>query len=82
MEPTQRPEPRQVIDARRMEPPMPFVLTMEALEAMAPGEVLLLIIDREPLPLYRALRKQGFAYETQFNEDYLFEIRMWRPAPA
>ncbi len=67
-----------VIDAREMEPPEPFVATMDALDAMAPGGKLLLILNREPHPLYRALHKQGYAYQTEVTADWTFEILIWR----
>lgn len=69
-----------VIDARDWEPPEPFVATMDTLAVMAPHERLLLILTREPHPLYRALLKQGYRYETQFSADGVFEILIWREA--
>jgi len=70
-----------VLDAREMEPPEPFVATMDALDAMEPGHKLLLVINREPLPLYRALHKQGYAYQAELTADYTFEILIWRRQP-
>ena len=69
-----------VIDAREMEPPEPFVVTMDALDAMDPSHTLLLILTREPHPLYRALTKQGYAYRTEITPDYTIEILIWRKA--
>jgi tRNA 2-thiouridine synthesizing protein A len=69
-----------VIDAREMEPPEPFVVTMDALDAMDPSHTLLLILTREPHPLYRALLKQGYAYSTAITADYTIEILIWRKA--
>ena len=69
-----------VIDAREMEPPEPFVATMDALESMDPNHRLLLILSREPHPLYRTLQKQGFAYSTEITPDYTIEILIWRKA--
>ena len=76
------PQPRadHVIDARDWEPPEPFVATMDTLAVMGPNERLLLILSREPHPLYRALLKQGYRYETQFTADGVFEILIWREA--
>jgi TusA-related sulfurtransferase len=67
-----------VIDAREMEPPEPFVVTMDALDAMDPSHTLLLILTREPHPLYRTLQKQGYAYRTEITADYTIEILIWR----
>ncbi|MGQ0711988.1 MAG: DUF2249 domain-containing protein [Rhodoferax sp.] len=67
-----------IIDARGWEPPEPFVATMDTLAQMAPGERLLLILGREPHPLYRALLKQGWRYESTFTPEGSFEILIWR----
>lgn len=69
-----------VIDAREMEAPEPFVVTMDALNAMNPKHSLLLILTREPHPLYKALTKQGYAYRTVITPDYTIEILIWRKA--
>lgn len=71
----------QVIDARGMEPPEPFVATMDALDGMDPSHKLLLILNREPFPLYRALHNQGFAYRTEITADGRVEILIWRKQP-
>ena len=70
--------PDRVIDGRELEPPEPFVLTVDALEVMLPHEKLLLLLTREPYPLYRALLKQGYAYQTEQAADGSFEILIWR----
>ena len=67
-----------IVDGRGLEPPEPFVLTMEALDALDPGHKLLLILTREPHPLYRALHKQGYAYQTEVTIQGTFEILIWR----
>ncbi|MBK7313454.1 DUF2249 domain-containing protein [Candidatus Aalborgicola defluviihabitans] len=78
MERKDRPVPDLVIDARDMEPPEPFVATLDALDTMDPKHTLLLIINREPHPLYRALNNKGYAYQTDITPDYTFEILIWR----
>ena len=67
-----------VIDARNMEPPEPFVRTMEALDRIGVAEKLLLVLSREPHPLYRALEINGFAWQTDRKPDGLVEILIWR----
>jgi len=69
------------IDGRDMEPPQPFVLTLEAIETLGAGEKLLLILTREPHPLYRALVKQGFSYATEVTLQGTLEILIWRKQP-
>jgi tRNA 2-thiouridine synthesizing protein A len=66
------------IDGRGLEPPEPFVLTMEALEASGPAEDVLLLLSREPFPLYRALELNGYSHQTRMVSDDTVEILIWR----
>lgn len=66
------------IDARGLEPPEPFVLTMEALESCDSSESVLLLLPREPFPLYRALELNGYSRETRHTNDGTVEILIWR----
>jgi uncharacterized protein (DUF2249 family) len=65
------------IDARGMEPPEPFERVIDALAMLQSGEEVLLILDREPAPLYRFLAKNRYRYETKRFDDRRFEIRIW-----
>jgi uncharacterized protein (DUF2249 family) len=67
-----------IIDARDMEPPEPFVLTLDALDTLGPDEKLLLILTREPYPLYRKLQTLGFTYQTDITMQGTIEILIWR----
>lgn len=67
-----------VVDARYMEPPQPFVDTMEMLDKLQPGEKMLLLLFREPHPLYRVLRQNGHDYEVELTADGTFEILITR----
>ena len=71
-------KPEQVVDARYMEPPEPFVATMEMLDRLQEGEQMLLLLFREPHPLYRVLRQNGHCYESELKPDGTFEIRITR----
>jgi uncharacterized protein (DUF2249 family) len=62
------------IDARGLEPPEPFERTMEALSQLQPGDEILLIIDREPRPLYRVLTRNGYAWKATHHDDGRFEV--------
>lgn len=66
-----------VIDARAMEPPEPFVRTLEALETLPAQHKLLLILTREPYPLYRALENHGFTYQSTITPEGTVEILIW-----
>lgn len=70
-----------VIDGRNLEPPEPFLLTMEALDEIQPGQTVLLQLSREPFPLYRALELNGYAWEISRLEDGTVEILI-RHRPA
>ncbi len=67
-----------VVDARFLEPPAPFVQTMEMLERLQPGERMLLLLYREPHPLYKVLEKNGHRYESELLPDGTFEILITR----
>jgi uncharacterized protein (DUF2249 family) len=71
------PKTPHVVDARYMEPPDPFVHTMEMLDILKPGEKMLLLLFREPHPLYKVLTQNGYAYETELLADGTFEILIW-----
>jgi hypothetical protein len=67
-----------VIDGRDMEPPEPFVRTMQALAASGPGQRVLLRLAREPFPLYQALASSGFSWRTERGADGIVDVLMWR----
>ena len=71
-----------VIDGRSMEPPEPFVQTMDALDAVKLGQKVLLVLCREPVPLYRALELNGVSWTVARNDEGDFEILMWRAGGA
>ena len=63
-----------VIDARDLEPPEPFERVMEAISVLEPGGEIMLILNREPFPLYRVLQLNGYAHKTTAYPDGRFEI--------
>lgn len=71
-----------IIDGRELEPPEPFVQTMDALDTLKPGQTLLLLLPREPFPLYRALQLNGVSWKSERNGGGEFEILMWRQGHA
>ncbi|MEY2631710.1 MAG: hypothetical protein RIR00_364 [Pseudomonadota bacterium] len=66
--------PQRVVDARGLEPPEPFVRTVDALDELADGETLQLLIYREPHPLFRMLRQNGYTYRSSLWDDGTYEI--------
>lgn len=72
------PKSAHVVDARYLEPPEPFVRTMDALDELPEGEKLLLLLYREPHPLYRVLAQNGYRHQTELVPDGTFEVLIWR----
>lgn len=72
------------LDVRFLEPPEPFERTVEALDRLGPEDELVLLIHREPRPLYQMLRSSGYVYRPELQDDgtYRIRIRLAGPAPA
>ncbi len=70
--------PERTVDARFMEPPQPFLATMEMLDLLLPGEAMMLLLYREPHPLYRVLLQNGHRWKTELHDDGTFAIRITR----
>jgi uncharacterized protein (DUF2249 family) len=51
---------------------------MEMLDTLKDGEKMLLLLFREPHPLYKVLRQNGHDYETELLPDGTFEILITR----
>ncbi|MDO8311124.1 MAG: DUF2249 domain-containing protein [Sideroxyarcus sp.] len=62
------------LDVRGLPPPEPFVIIMHALQTLPAGVTLQVRIHREPYPLYDALRKDGYAWQTSALADGSFQI--------
>ena len=71
------PEPR-VIDGRALEPPEPLELTLAALDTLAPGEELIVLLNCQPYPLYSILDKNGYRHRSEQRADGSNEIRISR----
>lgn len=65
-----------VLDARGLEPPAPFERAVEALADLAPGEVLTLLLERVPFPLFRILDRDGHAYAWQDDGQGTVSVRI------
>ena len=58
-----------VIDARELPPPEPMARTLTALDDLAPGGEIVLLVTREPTPLYGVLARNGCSHRTEFQAD-------------
>lgn len=57
-----------IVDARGLMPPEPLNLTLEALDVLLPGGEVILLLYREPTPLYDVLRRNGFTHRTEISD--------------
>jgi uncharacterized protein (DUF2249 family) len=62
------------LDVRGLPPPEPFINIMQALQTLPRGTPLLVMIHREPFPLYDALHEAGFTWQTSVQADESFQI--------
>jgi uncharacterized protein (DUF2249 family) len=66
---TDWPAPKTFLDNRDLMPPEPLVRILDALEHLAPGEVLEAINPREPIHLYPELEQRGAAIQVAKQAD-------------
>jgi uncharacterized protein (DUF2249 family) len=66
------------IDARGLEPPMPMVRILEALETLPREKAVVAHTDRRPVFLLDELPRRGFAGETQQTSDGSYITRIHR----
>jgi uncharacterized protein (DUF2249 family) len=57
-----------VVDARGLEPPEPFERVVEALSRLGADEEVLLLLDREPRPLYRFLSANDYRWSVTVDD--------------
>lgn len=69
-----------VLDVRGLEAPQPMLAVLDRLDALVPGETLVVIHDRRPLFLYPQLADRGFVHETDEPEARMVRIRIRRAA--
>jgi uncharacterized protein (DUF2249 family) len=68
--------PARLIDARDLLPPEPLELTLAALDELQPGGEIVLLLYREPFPLYQILHNNGYIHRTEHREDGTFAIHI------
>jgi len=64
------------LDNRGLEPPMPMVRTLEALEGMETGDVLTIHNDRVPVYLLPQLEEIGVTYRVEELPDRSARVRI------
>ncbi|MDD5296654.1 MAG: DUF2249 domain-containing protein [Rhodocyclaceae bacterium] len=67
-----------VVDARGLPPPEPMERTLSALDDLVEGQEVLLLLYREPFPLYGILQRNGYAHRVESTQDGTFQIYIRR----
>ena len=67
-----------LLDVVGLEPPEPLFATLDAVDALGPGEWLRLLHRREPFPLYGHLLERDCAYRVLVSEPGRYEALIWR----
>ncbi len=63
------PDPSRLFDHRDLDPPEPMVRTLVAVEELQPGEVLSVLLCREPVFLLPKLGERGHEWQGGFEAD-------------
>jgi len=66
-----------VLDVRGMSPPEPIERVLDAIDDFVAGDRLKLIIDCHPVPLFRILESNGFAFQEMPGAESVYEIAIW-----
>lgn len=64
------------IDGRELQPPEPMERTLEAVDTLAEGDEVLLLLYCQPHPLFSILKKNGYAWSEDVRADGTREIRI------
>lgn len=67
-----------LLDARDLPPPEPLQRVLDLLPELGPGDVLRMLHQREPFPLYRILDDSGFRHAVRESPEAPYEILIWR----
>ncbi len=66
------------VDGRNLPAPEPMERVLEAIEDLPSGDTVRFLIHREPYPLYDLLRRGGYAWTTEPQDDGGFVILIRR----
>jgi uncharacterized protein (DUF2249 family) len=64
-----------LLDVRGLMPPEPLERVMDALDSLTPANRIVMLIDREPVPLYRILERNGYHYRT-VGQDGIYRVEI------
>jgi uncharacterized protein (DUF2249 family) len=57
------------LDLRTLPPPEPMERVLDALDVLAAGAELRVLLAREPHPLYGVLARMGYRWRTEWRDD-------------
>jgi TusA-related sulfurtransferase len=66
------------LDVRGLQAPEPLERVLESLDRLGTGDRLTVKINCRPVPLFRILERNGYAYEERPGVDSLLEITIRR----
>lgn len=66
----------ELIDGREMVPPEPLEATLTALDQLANGDELVLLLYCQPHPLFAILRREGYIWTEDMRLDGTREFRI------
>lgn len=73
---TERMPRHETLDVRGMEPPEPLERILSMIGDFKPGDELTVVIDCEPIPLFRILKLNGFDYRSEPGTASRYEIKI------
>jgi uncharacterized protein (DUF2249 family) len=65
-----------LLDVRGLMPPEPLERVLDALDFLPPAGRIVMLIDREPLPLYRILERNGYHYRALAQHSGVYRIEI------
>lgn len=65
-----------LLDVRGLMPPEPLERVMDALDQLTPANRIVMLIDREPVPLYRILERNGYAYRVIAQDSGVYRVEI------
>lgn len=66
------------LDVSRLPAPQPMERILDALDTLAPGAALQVLIHREPYPLYEILDRRGWRHITRRRADARYDLLIER----
>ncbi len=70
------------LDVRGLSPPEPLIRVLDALDLLAADDTLRVVIDCRPIPLFRTLDRNGYAWREAPGRESLLEVTIWKkPSP-